>query len=255
MGIGTTSPGATLHVGGTTGDRAIFICSSCKTSNPAYLRLIGVNSNDATTQFQIVHRGNHSNAGYTDRIDFGVNHGSLWCERVIRLDFNGNVGMCEGSLSVAGGVKFGNGATTLNYYEQGTWTPRLKNGSFTTNAGVSNVGWYTRIGNLVTVGGTLDWGAGSGAQDGYSLQIACLPFASSNTSNERNVGQPGAPAANSIGFKCTGKGQLVLVNDPGASYIYLIETFQNGTYSTYIHDLCVANAGTLYGFQITYHTL
>jgi hypothetical protein len=160
-----------------------------------------------------------------------------------------------GKLNAAGGVKFGNGSGTLNYYEQGTWTPRLKNGSFTTNAGVSNVGWYTRIGNLVTVGGTLDWGAGSGAQDGNSLQIACLPFASSNVSNERNVGQPGAPAANSMGFKCTGKGQLVLVNDPGNSFIYLIETFQNGTYTTYIHDLCVANAGTLYGFQITYHTL
>ena len=153
------------------------------------------------------------------------------------------------------GVKFGSGATTLNYYEEGTWTPRLKNGSFTTNAGASNAGWYTRIGNLVTVGGTLDWGAGSGAQDGNSLQIACLPFASSSTSNQRNVGQFGAPAASSIGFKCTTKGQFVLVNDPGASYIYLIETFQDGTYSTYSHNLCVANAGTLYGFQITYHTL
>lgn len=158
-----------------------------------------------------------------------------------------------GKLNAAGGVKFGSGATTLNYYEQGTWTPRLKNGSFTTNAGTSNVGWYTRIGNLITVGGTLDWGAGSGAQDGNSLQITCLPFASSNVSNERNVGQPGAPAAGSIGFKCTGKGQLVLVNDPGNVYIYLIETFQDGSYTTYIHNPLVANAGTLYGFQLTYH--
>jgi hypothetical protein len=158
-----------------------------------------------------------------------------------------------GKLNAQGGIKFGGGATTLNYYEQGTWTPRLKNGSFTTNAGVSNVGWYTRIGNLVTVGGTLDWGAGSGAQDGNSLQIACLPFASSNTSNERNVGQPGAPAANSMGFKCTGKGQLVLVGDPGNSFIYIIETLQDGSYTTYIHNPLVANAGTLYGFQMTYH--
>jgi hypothetical protein len=158
-----------------------------------------------------------------------------------------------GKLNAAGGVKFGSGATTLNYYEQGNWTPRLKNGSFTTNAGASNVGWYTRIGNLVTVGGTLDWGAGSGAQDGNSLQITCLPFASSNTNNERNVGQPGAPAAGSIGFKCTGKGQLVLVNDPGNLYIYLIETFQDGSYITYTHNPLVANAGTLYGFQMTYH--
>jgi hypothetical protein len=171
--------------------------------------------------------------------------------------FQGNgdnfVNCVTGKLNAAGGIKFANGATTLNYYEQGTWTPRLKNGSFTTNAGTSNKGWYTRIGNLVTVGGTLDWGAGSGAQDGNSLQITCLPFASSNADNERNVGQPGAPAANSIGFKCAGKGQLVLVNDPGNVFIYLIETFQDGSYTTYIHNPLVSNAGTIYGFQITYH--
>jgi hypothetical protein len=100
VGIQNCSPAATLHVGGTAGDTAIFICSTCKTSNPTFLRLIGVNSNDVTTQMQIVHRGNHSNGGFTDRIDFSVNNGTAWCERVIRLDFNGNVGMCEGSLSV-----------------------------------------------------------------------------------------------------------------------------------------------------------
>jgi hypothetical protein len=253
VGINTTSPGATLHVGGTTGDRSIFICSSCKTTNPAYLRLIGVNSNDATTQFQIVHRGNHSNGGFTDRIDFGVNNGTLWCERVIRLDFNGNVGMCEGSLSVVGGVKFGNGSSTLNYYEQGTWTPRVTNGSFTTNAGTENAGWYIRVGNIVTVGGTLNWSGGSGAQDGNSLRIACLPFAANNTSNYRSVGQFGAPATDSIGFKnaCS---QMVLVVDPGASFIYIIQAYQNGTYLTYRHDPLVANAGTIYGFQATYIT-
>ena len=208
-----------------------------------------------------------------NRLHFAASNAGDRCRSFLAGDYNNNIFVCGpsgnciaafmytstvctyGLLSAAGGVKFANGTTTLNYYEQGTWTPRLKNGSFTTNAGTSNVGWYTRIGNLVTVGGTLDWGAGSGAQDGNSLQIACLPFASSNTSNERNVGQPGAPAASSIGFKCTGKGQLVLVNDPGNSFIYLIETFQDGTYTSYIHNPSVANAGTLYGFQMTYHTL
>jgi hypothetical protein len=221
------------------------ICIYCQLSTGPYVTI----GNQGGTDTTVI--GGGSGAGSSLRMNYaGGSYNNL-------LAGNGdNYFNCLlGKLNAAGGVKFGNGATTLNYYEQGTWTPRLKNGSFTTNAGVSNVGWYTRIGNLVTVGGTLDWGAGSGAQDGNSLQIACLPFASSNVSNERNVGQPGAPAANSIGFKCTTKGQLVLVADPGASYIYLIETFQNGTYTTYIHDLCVANAGTLYGFQMTYHTL
>lgn len=111
VGIRNCSPGATLHVGGTAGDTAIFICSTCKTSNPTFLRLIGVNSNDATTQMQIVHRGNHSSGGFTDRIDFSVNNGTAWCERVIRLDFNGNVGMCEGSLSIANQISIGGTGT------------------------------------------------------------------------------------------------------------------------------------------------
>ena len=206
-----------------------------------------------------------------NRLHFASSNVGDRCRSFLAGDYNNNIFVCGPSsnaiaafmytgtvctynlLNAAGGVKFGNGTGTLNYYEQGTWTPRLKNGSFTTNAGAGNCGWYTRIGNLVTVGGTLDWGAGSGAQDGNSLQIACLPFASSNTNGERNVGQPGAPAPNSIGFKCTGKGQLTLVNDPGASYIYLIETYQDGSYMTYRHDPLVGNAGTIYGFQMTYH--
>jgi hypothetical protein len=161
--------------------------------------------------------------------------------------------MCEGLLSVASGVKFGNGSSTLNYYEQGTWTPRVTNGSFTSNAGAENAGWYVRVGNIVTVGGTLSWSGGSGAQDGNSLRIACLPFAANNANNYRSVGQFGAPATDSIGFKnaCS---QMVLVVDPGASFIYIIQAYQSGTYLTYRHDPLVANAGIIYGFQATYIT-
>jgi hypothetical protein len=171
--------------------------------------------------------------------------------------FQGNgdnyVNCFTGKLNAAGGVKFGNGATTLNYYEQGTWTPRVTNGSFTTNAGTENAAWYVRVGNIVTVGGTLNWSGGSGAQDGNSLRIACLPFAANNTANYRSVGQFGAPATDSIGFKneCS---QMVLVVDPGASFIYIIQAYQSGTYLTYRHDPLVANAGTIYGFQATYIT-
>jgi hypothetical protein len=156
-----------------------------------------------------------------------------------------------GKLNAQGGIKFGGGSGTLNYYEQGTWTPRLTNGSFTSNASADNGGWYIRIGNIVTVGGTLGWSGGSGPQDGNSLRIACLPFAANNTVNHRSVGQFGAPATDSIGFKnvCA---QMVLVVDPGASFIYIIQAYQNGSYLTYRHDPLVANAGILYGFQATY---
>jgi hypothetical protein len=149
------------------------------------------------------------------------------------------------------GVKFGAGSGILNYYEQGTWTPRLSNGSFTTNADTGNTGWYIRIGNSVTVGGTLVWTGGSGAQDGNSLRIECLPFAANNAANQRSAGSFGASSANSIGFKnqCA---QMTLVIDPGASFIALIQNYQDGTYLTYRHDPCANTSGILYGFSVTY---
>jgi hypothetical protein len=113
IGIGASSPSADgyLHICKNTNNVGILIQSVCKTSNPSYLRLLGINSNNATTQLQIVHRGSHSDSGYTDRIDFSVNNGTSWCERVMRFDFNGNVGMCHGSLSIADQIAIGGTGT------------------------------------------------------------------------------------------------------------------------------------------------
>jgi hypothetical protein len=169
--------------------------------------------------------------------------------------FQGNgdnfINCVTGKLNAAGGVKFGAGSGTLNYYEQGTWTPRLSNGSFTTNTNTGNAGWYVRIGNSVTVGGTLSWTGGTGAQDGNSLQIGCLPFAANNAFDQRSAGSFGASSPASIGFKnqCA---QMTLVIDPGASFIYLIQNYQDGTYLSYRHDPCANTSGILYGFSLTY---
>ena len=115
IGIGATSPSNYLYICKNTSDVGIYVESTCKSSNPAYLRLIGINSNNARTQFQIVHRGNHSDSLYTDRIDFSVNNGTSWCERVIRLDFSGNVAICQGNLSVAGSLSKGSGSFRIKH--------------------------------------------------------------------------------------------------------------------------------------------
>ena len=154
-------------------------------------------------------------------------------------------------ICATSGVKFGNGATTLNYYEEGTWTPRLISGTWTSTATGGNAGWYTRIGNLATVGGTIQWTGGSGTQG--TLLITCLPFTSNSTGNSRNVGQIGAPGGDSIAYVCSTKGQFVIVNDPNQATMYIIETFQSGTWATYTHGPTVNNSGVIYGFQITYH--
>jgi hypothetical protein len=257
---GTSVVGQSTQAVTNTGD---YLISTGTSSETERFRITGTGNTCIFCQLSIGPVLTVGNQGGTDTtiVGGGSGVGSLlrmnYAGGTMQNLFQGNgdnyVNCFTGKLNAAGGVKFGGGATTLNYYEQGTWTPRVTNGSFTTNAGTENAAWYVRVGNIVTVGGTLNWSGGSGAQDGNSLRIACLPFAANNTANYRSVGQFGAPATDSIGFK-NACAQMVLVIDPGASFIYIIQAYQNGTYLTYRHDPLVANAGTLYGFQATYIT-
>ena len=66
---------------------------------------------------------------------------------------------------------------TLDDYEEGTWTPAIAGGSGTTYA--TQAGWYTKIGNLVTVGFDLALSA-KGTISG-NAQITGLPFTSGSS--------------------------------------------------------------------------
>jgi hypothetical protein len=78
-----------------------------------------------------------------------------------------------GKLNAAGGVKYGGGATTLNYYEQGSWTPELQNASVSYS---NRSGTYVRIGDYVFV----RWGFRISSISGQSgtVTISGLPFTS-----------------------------------------------------------------------------
>lgn len=78
-----------------------------------------------------------------------------------------------GKLNAAGGVKFGGGATTLNNYEQGSWTPELQNASVSYSY---RSGTYVRIGDYVFV----RWGFRISSISGQSgtVTISGLPFTS-----------------------------------------------------------------------------
>ena len=80
-----------------------------------------------------------------------------------------------GKLNAAGGVKFGGGATTLNNYEQGSWTPALQNASVSYS---ERSGTYVRIGDYVFV----RWGLRVSSISGQSgtVTIAGLPYAAVN---------------------------------------------------------------------------
>lgn len=75
------------------------------------------------------------------------------------------------------GMRFPNtnqsGATVLDWYEEGTWTPRL-DGHTTAGTGTYNnrTGYYTRIGNVVFVSIRLD----IASHTGTGLMKVTLPF-------------------------------------------------------------------------------
>lgn len=78
------------------------------------------------------------------------------------------------------GVKFGSGASTLNYYETGTWTPDvIRSTSNPTVSYSSREGTYTRVGNTVNLWFDVTMASISGGSGTYL--IAGLPFTVSNS--------------------------------------------------------------------------
>jgi len=93
-------------------------------------------------------------------------------------------GQLSGNLTFAtgtNGIVFNNSSattnSTLNDYETGTWTPVVNRS--TTSPSVTygfQVGYYTKVGNLVYIIGAISWTANSGGSGTYL--ITGLPFTS-----------------------------------------------------------------------------
>lgn len=85
------------------------------------------------------------------------------------------------------GVKFGEGSSTLNYYEQGTFTPCY------CSAGISSIsygsgknGYYTRVGRLVAI--TVNLMTEAATVSGTSpVKVTNLPFVASNSTESSNA--------------------------------------------------------------------
>jgi hypothetical protein len=77
------------------------------------------------------------------------------------------------------GLRFSGGASSINYYEEGSWTPAIRgNGSFGTAAYQFRSGTYVRIGNYVFVRWGFKLSSFSGASG--TMQITGLPFTAVN---------------------------------------------------------------------------
>jgi hypothetical protein len=71
------------------------------------------------------------------------------------------------------GVQFGGGTSTLNYYEEGPWTPSFT-GSGVTVTYTSRTGSYQRIGNYVFLNATIV--VATSTTTGAKVTVTGLPF-------------------------------------------------------------------------------
>jgi hypothetical protein len=111
------------------------------------------------------------------------------------------------------GVKFGSGTTTLNYYEEGSWTPTFSNSS-TTPSYLTQFGRYTRIGRVVHVVGKI----GASNLGSGTLYVGGLPFGSADASDS---GQRVSLRAEGdwSGFNCTYLLTSTMLRASGTTFI------------------------------------
>lgn len=200
VGVGTTSPSQLVHmraanpfllVEGTaasTGETGVYLKAN---NNEWILRA----DNNGSSNFFGIKLGNPSSSSNT----FLINSG-------------GTVILSGGSTSATGvGITFpatqsaSSNANTLDDYEEGTWTPAIAGGSGTTYTNQN--GWYTKVGNLVTIGFDLVINA-KGTIAG-NAQITGLPFTSGSS-----------PAR--------AGGSLAVVNSTGTAYVFTAVFIDNG---------------------------
>jgi hypothetical protein len=203
LGVGVASPTHKLTVSATAGATAIFTSSGAATA----VTIDNTNANAWGGNLAIATNG--VNAGFLGTIGSLVGSTSqniaIWSTsgngivfhtngnstaRAI-IDSSGNVGVgvtpagTGGCLQLKSGITFpatqvaSSDANTLDDYEEGTFTPIVR-GSTTSGTGTygNQVGYYTKVGRLVTCNVWLQWTAHTGT--GF-LQFGGLPFNSANT--------------------------------------------------------------------------
>ncbi len=162
----------------------------------------------------------------------------------LRIFLSGGIADFDNNIKASGVYLGGSGsANLLDDYEEGTFTPRLQAASGSQVSHTNQNGYYTKVGNLVTVSGTIRWN-NNGSNANTTTKIEGLPFVAANVTNGRHAGSLGA--MNGIAQGDT----LRLVLDPGHAGAYIIQQNSNN----YSHNNSISNSGDIYGFNITYKT-
>ena len=101
----------------------------------------------------------------------------------MRLNTSGNLAMASGN-----GIDFsatsGTGTSELfDDYEEGTWTPVVSDGTNDATMGANNAGFYTKVGNLVTISAQVT--VGTIGSVGANARITGLPYTNSGNTASR----------------------------------------------------------------------
>ena len=185
---------------------------------------------------------NNNNTGtnflMADDGDFHINDGDLVLASGHGIDF-----------SATGGPTNGTGSSELlDDYEEGLWVPLIRNTSGSGTYGSGNVGSYTKIGNMVHISGTIHWTAMSGTTN-WAGVIRNLPFASySGTGFYRSACVVGATSG--LTPNNSGSPNVVFIMDRAQGFLYIVGT--NTTSGGFTHYPTISNAGSVYGFDLSY---
>jgi hypothetical protein len=139
------------------------------------------------------------------------------------IDIGGNPHRFK-DLYLSGGVYLGGtgAANKLDDYEEGSWTPTAKGGSTVITVNASE-GYYTKIGQRVTVHGFMDTGTLNGATAGFKMEG--LPFAVKGQNTRTGIEASGtvsywagfATAVNSVSCMAVDGNHIALVGLLGST--------------------------------------
>lgn len=227
-GIGTTSPDAFCDIVGSAGSK--YALRAVNSSSQGWGAYIKGGADSADTSLHVVDKD--SDSLFFVRGDGKVSIGAGTSPSQ-KLHVDG-VGQFDS------GVKLNGTATTLNDYEQGSWTPTM-NSSWTHSGGSTN-NRYTKIGNVVTLWGHLS-NVASGTSSG-NITITGLPF------NVSHSATGGTAMLNYVNFNSKASNVSPFVNTSEELYFY--ETAPGYAWSK-MGNADLSSGDDIY-FQITYET-
>jgi hypothetical protein len=223
VGIGTTTATAKLQIANTSSGAAtvaLFLNNNSTTVNTETRIAFAANSNDdiSTNRYSYISALNTSSSN-GQALLFATNEtGNSAVERM-RITSGGVLDLAIGQIKFPATQVASANANTLDDYEEGTFTPDIRNGSWAFGA---RSGFYTKIGNLVTVNFLIVW-TSNNIPSGAAFEIT-LPFAAFGSGNFR------APATigYTSGINFNTSRQLVAHVDMSNNYISFQQLVSGG---------------------------